>query len=158
MKAVHPKRTRSQTADYVAINKQALSAGMVNARQFNEYRLTHEVRRKELEPCTRHVVKCSNVLPAGESTALAAQMDTPIVDLVSHTYGRQWVQDQLKFNQTVWNVTKDPNRFADGKTFRENRASLLKMHQVEAPKAPFWKLPQFENKVRVPVTCLLNET
>uniref|UniRef100_A0A2K6ENI2 Cilia and flagella associated protein 77 n=1 Tax=Propithecus coquereli TaxID=379532 RepID=A0A2K6ENI2_PROCO len=127
------------TRNYIAMNRGAVKAGLVTAREnflycrFNDIRISdQDDRRLKKEPPS---------LPPDMTFGIPARPSTPFFDLLQHRYQQLWVQEQ-KATQKAIKLEKK-QKVILGKLY-ETRSSQLRKCKPPARPDALWRMPHFQ--------------
>ncbi|VCX43012.1 unnamed protein product, partial [Gulo gulo] len=130
------------TRNYIAMNRGAVKAGLVTARENFLYRQLNDIRISDQED--RHVKKELPSLPPNMTFGTPARPSTPFFDLLQHRYQQLWVQEQ-KATQKAIKLEKK-HKVILGKLY-ETRSSQLRKYKPPVKLDALWHMPHFQ-KVR----------
>ncbi|XP_019331495.1 cilia- and flagella-associated protein 77 isoform X1 [Alligator mississippiensis] len=133
-----PPSLRERPRNYIAMNRGALKAGYVTAREFNLYRHVKDIRCKE-EDGSRFK-KAPPSLPPDMTFGITARPSTPIFDLLQHRYQEVWVEQQRAAAAARQAEKKELQK----KKVCETRTTLLRKHPPPVKVDSLWHLPQFQ--------------
>ena len=144
------RKDKQSERDFMALNKAAVQNGLVTAPENNEFRATHDVRRKTAgDEKTRTRTRR---LPPSMVFGISTRPSTPIFDLLEHKYQDKWLQDRRKMEISkrqeetkvlaAYQLKRNPN------AVYETRASLLRTYQNPVDDAPLWQLPRFKDTAK----------
>ncbi|XP_029776900.1 cilia- and flagella-associated protein 77 [Suricata suricatta] len=140
-----PTRPQELTRDYITMNRGAVRAGLVTARENFLYRQLHDIRISDQDD--QRTKKEAPSLPPDLTFGVVARPSTPFFDLLQHRYQQLWVQEQ-KATQKAIKLEKK-QKVVLGKLY-ETRSSQLRKNQPPVKLDTLWHLPHFQ-KVR---SCL----
>lgn len=152
------RKERTSQRDFMALNRAAVSAGLVSANDQYEFRATHDVRRKaQSEDKSRSRTRR---IPPSMVFGIATRPATPIFDLLEHKYQDKWLQqrrqlelakrqEEHKTGRTTHSagVLNSLQRRSPGNVY-ETRASLLRTYQNPVDPAPLWQMPKFAKEAK----------
>ncbi|XP_007453171.1 PREDICTED: uncharacterized protein C9orf171 homolog isoform X1 [Lipotes vexillifer] len=125
--------------DYIAMNRGAVKAGLVTARENFHYRQLNDIRISDQDD--RRLKKEPPSLPPNMTFGIRARPSTPFFDLLQHRYQQLWVQEQ-KANQKAIKLEKK-HKVILGKLYETRSSQLRKFKppvQLDAP----WHVPHFQ--------------
>lgn len=146
------RKDKNAQRDFMALNRAAVSAGLVTANDQYEFRATHDVRRKaQSEDCQRSRTRR---LPPSMVYGISTRPSTPIFDLLEHKYQDKWLQERRKLelakrqeenkgNSSSGNV----QRRSPGQVY-ETRASLLRTYQNPVDAERPWQMTKFTKEAK----------
>ncbi|KAM9360740.1 cilia- and flagella-associated protein 77 [Symphorus nematophorus] len=123
--------------DFVSLNRDAVRSGVVTSKELSQYRaqrggaLTTKPAPKQREASVPEI-----------TFGISSRPSTPMADVLSHQYGRRWIEEQRFRDQT--SPRNDPQRIKPGCVL-DTKTSLMRRSSAcpaQLPVAPF-KLPQF---------------
>ncbi|XP_077986642.1 cilia- and flagella-associated protein 77-like [Glandiceps talaboti] len=135
------RKEKKQDRDFIALNKAAVSAGLVYAPEQYQYRATHDVRRQVTEE-EKNKVRTRRI-PASMTFGVSTRPSTPVFDLLEHKYQDRWLQDRRKTE--LAKREKIQQKTLTNKGIYETRASLLRKYAPPIDSPPLWQLPKFTN-------------
>uniref|UniRef100_A0A8C6TDL0 Cilia- and flagella-associated protein 77 n=1 Tax=Neogobius melanostomus TaxID=47308 RepID=A0A8C6TDL0_9GOBI len=114
--------------DYVTLNRSAVKAGVVTAKEQSQYRAQ---RLPRVQPITRQqqsdqptTAQGRRVLVPDVSFGLVNRPDSPLGLLLAHEYSQRWIQEQLKRDEM------ENRRLSDARvklrTITDTRTSVLR--------------------------------
>ncbi|GAB5580241.1 cilia- and flagella-associated protein 77 [Prionailurus iriomotensis] len=127
------------TRNYIAMNRGAVKAGLVTARENFLYRQLNDIRISDQDD--RHVKKEMPSLPPNMTFGVVARPSTPFFDLLQHRYQQLWVQEQ-KATQKAMKLEKK-HKVILGKLY-ETRSSQLRKYKPPVKLDALWHMPQFQ--------------
>ncbi|XP_069465410.1 cilia- and flagella-associated protein 77 [Ambystoma mexicanum] len=129
---------RKMVRDFLALNQQAISAGLVKPIEHKHYRKTHDVQRfADKDPPkfpTFH-------LPPDMTFGIPVRPSTPMYDVIEHRFQDGWLQEQRLLDKARQAVQKEKLRL--GKIY-ETRSALLRKFEPPTEPTPLWHLPRFD--------------
>ncbi|XP_007527941.1 cilia- and flagella-associated protein 77 [Erinaceus europaeus] len=136
-----PQRTLPQelAPNYIAMNRRAVKAGLVTARENFLYRKLSDIRINVQDD--RRTKKEPPSLPPNMTFGIRARPSTPFFDLLRHQYQQLWVQEQ-KTNQKATKLDKK-HKTVLGKLY-ETRSSQLRKYKPPVKLDAPWHLPHFQ--------------
>ncbi|KAL8618411.1 hypothetical protein ACOMHN_050179 [Nucella lapillus] len=139
--------------DFLALNRSAVSAGLVTAKENFEYRATHDIRRK---PSATDACKNSRTrrLPPSMVYGLPTRPSTPIYDILEHKFQDKWISQQR--NQDMEKRQRETlgSRFSSASSKKnplkvyDTRATLLRTFQNPVGDKALWQLPRFTKSAK----------
>ena len=137
--AQHDPNHKAQAGrDFKQLNKHAVVEGVINCKQMQDYRKTHDFRLKLGSD------KVAEQKPYDASTSFGrpTNASTSFNDLFSHSYRYDWVAEATPAEEVL--KTKKPKKPTMTKTALAQVAASQAKMAVEAPKEP-WKMKAFAN-------------
>uniref|UniRef100_A0A673J0H5 Cilia- and flagella-associated protein 77 n=1 Tax=Sinocyclocheilus rhinocerous TaxID=307959 RepID=A0A673J0H5_9TELE len=112
-------RNREAERDFIALNREGVKSGLVTAKELQQYRATHDIRR---QPVLFHF-----------------RPSTPISELIEYKYAQRWLEEQQAKDKILQaHQHKKLGRIQD------TRTTLLRKSRP-LPEAPsMWKMPRFQ--------------
>lgn len=152
------RKEKTPQRDFMALNRAAVSAGLVSATDQFEFRATHDVRRKaQSEDKSRSRTRR---IPPSMVFGVSTRPSTPIFDLLEHKYQDKWLQqrrqlemakrqEENKMGRTTHSagVLNSIQRRSPGNVY-ETRATLLRTYQNPVDPAPLWQMPKFTKEAK----------
>uniref|UniRef100_A0A672KQN6 Cilia and flagella associated protein 77 n=1 Tax=Sinocyclocheilus grahami TaxID=75366 RepID=A0A672KQN6_SINGR len=143
----HTMSTRNMEAerDFIALNREGVKSGLVTAKELQQYRATHDIRR---QPLTREGFHRSapDRIPADASFGVTNRPSTPISELIEYKYAQRWLEEQQAKDKIL-----QLGRIQDTRT-----TLLRKSHPL--PDAPsMWKMPRFQ-QVKTPLVPTISHS
>lgn len=137
--------------DFMALNRAALSAGLVTAPENYSYRAGHDIRRLT-EDAKREKVRrerrSQKRLPPSTVFGVPTRPSTPIYELIEHKYQDKWINDKAnQLQKSRRKAVQENAEFKNG-NFAVNRTMVLRMHQDPVESAPLWTMPKFSKNAR----------
>jgi len=132
--------------DYSALNKAALEAGMITAKDQSRFRTVHDIKKKVF---IRDVSQKKAVrFPDDMIFGIPCRPSTPISEVIEHRFLDKWIESMReKELQTKKNREDAANAF---KVSYHTKASLLRQAKIPVEPKPLWHLSKFahgENQV-----------
>ncbi|XP_062062857.1 cilia- and flagella-associated protein 77 isoform X1 [Lepus europaeus] len=127
------------TRNYVAMNRGAVKAGLVTARENFLYRQLNDIRISDQDD--RRLKKEPPSLPPNMTFGIRARPSTPFFDLLQHRYQQLWVQEQ-KATQKAIKLEKK-QKVILGKLY-ETRSCQLRKYKPPVQLDAFWHMPLFQ--------------
>ncbi|KAL7392182.1 hypothetical protein ABVT39_020578 [Epinephelus coioides] len=128
--------------DFVSLNRDAVKSGLVTAKELSQYRAQRGgVRTKN--PAPKHQEGGASQRQAVPDIVFGVKTraSSPLSDLLSHQYGRHWIDEQLSRNRT--SDHKQLQRIRPG-NIPDTRTSLLRRSRaLPVTQTPF-TLPRFK--------------
>ncbi|XP_036276333.1 cilia- and flagella-associated protein 77 [Pipistrellus kuhlii] len=125
--------------DYIAMNRGAVKAGLVTARetmlyqQVNDLRITSEDQRRfKREPSS---------IPANMTFGIPSRPSTPLFDLLRHRYQQLWVQEQKAAQKAI--KLEKKQKVSLGELY-ETRSSQLRKYKPPVKLDALWHMPHFQ--------------
>lgn len=135
--AQHDPNHKAQAGrDFKQLNKHAVVEGVINCKQMQEYRKTHDYRLK----LGSDKVPEQKPYDASTSFGRPTNASTSFNDLFSHSYRYDWVAEATPADEVL--KTKKPKKPTMTKTALAQVAASQAKMAVEAPKEP-WKMKAF---------------
>lgn len=152
------RKEKKAQRDFMALNRAAVSAGLVTANAQYEFRATHDVRRKtQSEDSQRNRTRR---LPPSMVYGISTRPSTPIFDLLEHKYQDKWLQERRKLELAKRQeenkmgrsthsagILSSLQKRSPGQVY-ETRASLLRTYQNPVDADPLWQMPRFTKEAR----------
>ncbi|XP_002735038.1 cilia- and flagella-associated protein 77-like [Saccoglossus kowalevskii] len=135
------RKEQKRDRDFVALNKAAVTAGLVSAPEQYQYRATHDVRRRVTEEEQSKVR--TRRIPASMTYGVSTRPSTPVFDLLEHKYQDRWLQERRR--NELAKREKMQQKTLTNKGIYETRASLLRKYAPPIDSAPLWQLPRFRS-------------
>ncbi|KAL4218770.1 hypothetical protein ACF0H5_021357 [Mactra antiquata] len=141
-----PFKRKEKTAqrDFMALNRAAVSAGLVTANDQYEFRATHDVRRKTQSEDSQR--SRTRRLPPSMVYGISTRPSTPIFDLLEHKYQDKWLSERRKL-ELAKRQEENKQRRSPGQVY-ETRASLLRTYQNPVEPDRLWQMPKFTKEAR----------
>nr|XP_051691310.1 cilia- and flagella-associated protein 77 [Oryctolagus cuniculus] len=127
------------TRNYVAMNRGAVKAGLVTARENFLYRQLNDIRISDQDD--RRLKKEPPSLPPNMTFGIRARPSTPFFDLLQHRYQQLWVQEQ-KATQKAIKLEKK-QKVILGKLY-ETRSCQLRKYKPPVQLDALWHMPLFQ--------------
>ncbi|KAF4016780.1 hypothetical protein G4228_008294 [Cervus hanglu yarkandensis] len=127
------------TRNYIAMNRGAVKAGLVTARENLHYRQLNDIRISDQDD--RRLKKEPPSLPPNMTFGIRARPSTPFFDLLQHRYQQLWVQEQ-KATQKAIKLEKK-QKVILGKLY-ETRSSQLRKYKPPVRLDALWHMPHFQ--------------
>ncbi|XP_078497664.1 cilia- and flagella-associated protein 77 [Lissotriton helveticus] len=129
---------RKMVRDFIALNQDAISEGLVKPIEHYYYRKTHDRQRCiDKGPPTFRTFP----LPPDMTFGIPVRPSTPIYDVIEHKFQDVWVQEQRLFDKARLAAHKEKIRL--GRVY-ETRSSLLRKYEPPTEPPPLWQLPRFQ--------------
>ncbi|XP_029469552.1 cilia- and flagella-associated protein 77 isoform X2 [Rhinatrema bivittatum] len=122
---------------YIALNREAVKAGLVTVEEQDQYRKAHDIRynaeggrfpRRPWHP------------PEGMTYGISSRPSTPFFDLLEHKYRELWIKQQKLRDE----AERLRYREKIQKRLYDTRTTLLRKYQPPVDPAPLWQLPRFK--------------
>ncbi|XP_051040972.1 cilia- and flagella-associated protein 77 isoform X2 [Phodopus roborovskii] len=126
------------TRNYIAMNRGAVKAGLVTARENMLYRELNDIRindqedRRQKEPPSA---------PPNVTFGIRSRPSTPFFDLLQHRYQQLWVQEQKATQQAI--KLEKKQKVILGKLY-ETRSSQLRKYKPPVKLDALWHMPHFQ--------------
>ncbi|EFB30074.1 hypothetical protein PANDA_013738, partial [Ailuropoda melanoleuca] len=130
------------TRNYITMNRGAVKAGLVTARENFLYRRLNDIRISDQDD--RHVKKELPSLPPNMTFGTPTRPSTPLFDLLQHRYQQLWVQEQKDTQKAI--KLEKKHKVILGKLY-ETRSSQLRKYKPPGKPDALWHMPHFQ-KVR----------
>ncbi|XP_053415079.1 cilia- and flagella-associated protein 77 isoform X1 [Nycticebus coucang] len=127
------------TRNYIAMNRGAVKAGLVTARENFLYCQLNDVRISDEDD--RRLKKEPPSVPPNMTFGIRARPSTPFFDLLQHRYQQLWVQEQ-KATQKAIKLEKK-QKVVLGKLY-ETRSSQLRKYKPPVKLTALWHMPHFQ--------------
>uniref|UniRef100_I3MAS2 Cilia and flagella associated protein 77 n=1 Tax=Ictidomys tridecemlineatus TaxID=43179 RepID=I3MAS2_ICTTR len=127
------------TRNYIAMNRGAVKAGLVTARENILYRQLNDIRISDKDD--RRTKKDAPSLPPDMTYGIQARPSTPFFDLLQHRYQQLWVQEQ-KATQKAIKLEKK-QKVILGKLY-ETRSNHLRKYKPPVKLDALWHMPHFQ--------------
>uniref|UniRef100_A0A8C2P480 Cilia and flagella associated protein 77 n=1 Tax=Capra hircus TaxID=9925 RepID=A0A8C2P480_CAPHI len=134
------------TRNYIAMNRGAVKAGLVTARENLHYRQLNDIRISDQDD--RRLKKEPPSLPPNMTFGIRARPSTPFFDLLQHRYQQLWVQEQ-KATQKAIKLEKK-QKVILGKLY-ETRSSQLRKYKPPVGLDALWHMPHFQKVSPAPI-------
>uniref|UniRef100_H2Z9B1 Cilia- and flagella-associated protein 77 n=1 Tax=Ciona savignyi TaxID=51511 RepID=H2Z9B1_CIOSA len=136
---IHRRKEKPLQRDFIALNKGAISSGLVSAKEQAQYRATNDVRRRVTEEDKMKIL--TRRIPPDMTFGISTRPSTPVFDLLEHKYQDKWLSTRREAELARRAKTVQQKKL-DGKIY-ETRASLLRKYQPEVEDPPLWQMPKF---------------
>uniref|UniRef100_A0A8C8SN06 Cilia and flagella associated protein 77 n=1 Tax=Pelusios castaneus TaxID=367368 RepID=A0A8C8SN06_9SAUR len=133
-----PPSPREIPRDYVAMNRGALKAGYVTAREYNLYRQLKDIRCNEDDES--RFKKAPPKVPPGMTYGSLARPSTPFFDLLQHRYKEAWMEQQ----RAITVAQQVGKKKVTKRKVYETRTTLLRKHQPPVKLDSLWHMPHFQ--------------
>ncbi|KAB5528662.1 hypothetical protein PHYPO_G00142820 [Pangasianodon hypophthalmus] len=129
---------RKAEQDFVALNRESVKSGLVTAKELQQYRATHDIRR----PAVSKSFRSAPVrLPQDITFGVPTRPSTPISALLEYKYGQRWLEEQQAKDRAL---LEHQNKKVQLARIQDTRTTLLrKSRPLEKPPST-WKLPHFQ--------------
>ncbi|XP_072815116.1 cilia- and flagella-associated protein 77 isoform X2 [Vicugna pacos] len=127
------------TRDYIAMNRGAVKAGLVTARENFLYRQLNDIRISDQDD--RRLRRELPSLPPNMTFGVRARPSTPFFDLLQHRYQQLWVQEQKATQKAV--KLEKKHKVILGKLY-ETRSSQLRKYKPPVELGALWHMPHFQ--------------
>nr|CAB3230275.1 cilia- and flagella-associated protein 77-like [Phallusia mammillata] len=136
---IHRRREKPLQRDFVALNKGAVSSGLVSAKEHSQYRATNDVRRRVTEEDKKKIL--TKRIPPDMTFGISTRPSTPVFDLLEHKYQDRWLATRRE-SELARRARTVQQKKIDGRIY-ETRASLLRKYQPLVEDPPLWQMPRF---------------
>jgi len=126
--------------DFMALNRTAVSAGLVTAKENFDYRATHDIRCK---PTSEEKNRSQRRLPPSMVFGLPTRPSTPIYDLLEHKFQDKWISQRR--NQEL---AKRRDEKQNNLMLYETRTNLLRTYQNPVEEQQLWQMPRFTKSAK----------
>uniref|UniRef100_UPI0037E8416E cilia- and flagella-associated protein 77 n=1 Tax=Semicossyphus pulcher TaxID=241346 RepID=UPI0037E8416E len=128
--------------DFVSLNREAVKSGLVTSKELSQYRAQRGGARSQNHAPKQREGRASQRPVVPDITfGVTNRPSSPLSDLLSHQYGRHWLDKQLSRNQTGNHQQKLQRIKSDA--VHDTRTSLLRRSRpLPVTQTPF-KLPRF---------------
>ncbi|XP_060762715.1 cilia- and flagella-associated protein 77 [Neoarius graeffei] len=129
---------RKLEQDFVALNREGVKSGLVTAKELQQYRATHNIRRS---------VACKSFkstpvrIPQDVTFGVPTRPSTPIASLLEYRYGRKWLEEQQAKDRALLEHQNKKSQLA---RIQDTRTTLLRKSRPMEKPPSMWKLPRFE--------------
>ncbi|XP_017832518.2 cilia- and flagella-associated protein 77 isoform X2 [Callithrix jacchus] len=127
------------TRNYIAMNRGAVKAGLVTARENFLYRQLNDIRISDQDD--RRLKKEPPSLPPNMTFGIRARPSTPFFDLLHHRYLQLWVQEQKAAQKAI--KLEKKQKVILGKLY-ETRSSQLRKYKPPVKLDTLWHMPHFQ--------------
>uniref|UniRef100_K7FEX9 Cilia and flagella associated protein 77 n=1 Tax=Pelodiscus sinensis TaxID=13735 RepID=K7FEX9_PELSI len=134
-----PPSPREMQRDYKAMNRGALKAGYVTAREFNLYRQWKDIRCNEDDES--RFKRAPPKVPPDMTYGMLARPSTPFFDLLQHRYKEVWMEQQRAI---VVAQQVDKKKVTAKRKVYETRTSLLRKQPPPVKLDSLWHMPHFQ--------------
>lgn len=146
------RKEKGSQRDFMALNRAAVSAGLVTANDQYEFRATHDVRRKTQSEDSQRVR--TRRIPPSMVFGISTRPSTPIFDLLEHKYQDKWLQQRRQLELAKRQEEnkecpseKEMQKRMPGQVY-ETRASLLRTYQNPVEPDQLWHMPKFAKEAK----------
>ncbi|KAK2499389.1 hypothetical protein MC885_010478 [Smutsia gigantea] len=141
LKKQQPTCPRELTRNYIAMNRGAVKAGLVTARDNFLYRRLNDIRIRDQDD--QRLRKEPPSLPPNMTFGIRARPSTPFFDLLQHRYQQLWVQEQKATQKAV--KLEKKHKVMLGKVY-ETRSSQLRRYKPPVKLDALWHMPHFQKE------------
>ncbi|XP_036604020.1 cilia- and flagella-associated protein 77 [Trichosurus vulpecula] len=141
-----PTSPQAMTRDFIAMNRGAVKAGLVTAKEHFLYRQLNDIRRSDQDE--RRYKKDQSSVPPDITYGIRARPSTPFFDLMQHKYQQLWIQEQKAAQKAIKKEKK--NKVTLGR-FYETRTCQLRKYKPPVKLDPLWHMSHFQK-----VNCTLD--
>uniref|UniRef100_A0A8D0X2M6 Cilia and flagella associated protein 77 n=1 Tax=Sus scrofa TaxID=9823 RepID=A0A8D0X2M6_PIG len=127
------------TRNYIVMNRGAVKAGLVTARENFNYHQLKDIRISDQDD--RRLKREPPSLPPNMTFGIRARPSTPFFDLLQHRYQQLWVQEQ-KATQKAIKLEKK-HKVTLGPLY-ETRSSQLRKYKPPVRLDALWHMPHFQ--------------
>ncbi|KAM4577385.1 cilia- and flagella-associated protein 77 isoform 2-T3 [Odontesthes bonariensis] len=96
----------TQRPDFVSLNRDAVKSGLVTSKELSQYRVWAAAQNQAPRKPEGRASRQPNPVP-DITFGVANRTPSPLADLLSHHYARQWLEDQLSRNQASTHKPRD---------------------------------------------------
>lgn len=139
---IHRRLEKPLARDFIALNKGAVSYGLVSAKEQANYRATHDVRRRATEEDKKKIL--TRRIPPDMTFGISTRPSTPVFDLLEHKYQDKWLMSR-RDTELARRAKSVQQKKIDGRIY-ETRATLMRKYQPTVEDPPLWQMNRF-NKV-----------
>lgn len=140
------KNKKSRTRrDFEALNKGAISAGLVNEKGQYAFRATHDARRPIDDDVTANRKPGKTKIP-DMTFGMPVRPSTPIYEVIEHKFQDLWIRDQMSQTKAK-KVAERAAKLKPGQ-INDTRTSILRQHQVAVDPAPLWQMKKFNKSAK----------
>ncbi|XP_034025518.1 cilia- and flagella-associated protein 77 [Thalassophryne amazonica] len=125
-RVVTSERDSPAAVDFVALNRAAVKSGMVTAKEMREYHAQRGGASKK-SACKQFVRATQQPAEPDVTFGLKNRPPSPLTDVLSHQYARQWLDKQLSRDQTCNQRLQGRKKAA---AVADTRSSLLRATRV----------------------------
>ncbi|KAM6169972.1 cilia- and flagella-associated protein 77 [Rhynchocyon petersi] len=133
-----PTCPQELTRNYIAMNRRAVKAGLITARENVLYRQLKDIRISDQDD---RQTKELPSLPPDTTFGIRARPSTPFFDLLQHRYQQLWMQEQKAAQKAIKMEKK--HKMILGKLY-STRSSLLRKYMPPVKLDALWHMPQFQ--------------
>ncbi|CAJ1069552.1 cilia- and flagella-associated protein 77 isoform X2 [Xyrichtys novacula] len=131
---------RTLVPHFVSLNRDAVKSGVVTSKELSQYRAQRaEAMSQSHAPRKKDTLASRRLVVPDITFGVPNRPSTPLEDLLSHQYGRRWLDQQLSRSQNCIQQQQKLQRIKS----KDNRTSLLRRSKpLPVTQTPF-KLPRF---------------
>ncbi|XP_068925397.1 cilia- and flagella-associated protein 77 [Petaurus breviceps papuanus] len=134
-----PTSPQAMTRDFIAMNRGAIKAGLVTAKEHFLYRQLNDIRRSDQDE--RRFKKDQSSVPPDITYGIRARPSTPFFDLMQHKYQQLWIEEQKAAQKAIKKEKK--NKVTLGR-FYETRTCQLRKYKPPVKLDALWHMPHFQ--------------
>ncbi|KAM5331880.1 cilia- and flagella-associated protein 77 [Glossophaga mutica] len=134
-----PVCSKELAPNYIAMNRGAVKAGLVTARESFLYRQLNYIRMSDKDD--RRFKKEPPFVPPNMTFGIRARPSTPLFDLLQHRYQQLWVQEQKAAQKAI--KLEKKHKMILGKLY-ETRSSQLRKYKPPVKLDALWHMPHFQ--------------
>ncbi|XP_074066943.1 cilia- and flagella-associated protein 77 [Macrotis lagotis] len=143
-----PTSPQAMTRDFIAMNRGAVKAGLVTAKEHFLYRQLNDVRRSDKDE--RCFKKDMSSVDSDSTFGIRPRPSTPFFDLMQHKYQQLWIEEQKAAQKAIKKEKKKQGKVTLGR-FYETRTCQLRKYKPPGKLDPLWHMPHFQK-----VSCHLD--
>ncbi|CAM5163744.1 unnamed protein product [Eretmochelys imbricata] len=133
-----PPSPREMPRNYIAMNRGAVKAGYVTAREYNLYRQLKDIRCNEDNES--RFKRAHPRVPPDMTYGIPARPSTPFFDLLQHRYKEVWMEQQ----RAVANTQQVEKKKLQKNKVYETRTTLLRKPPQPVKLDSLWHMPHFQ--------------
>ncbi|XP_066510120.1 cilia- and flagella-associated protein 77-like isoform X2 [Hoplias malabaricus] len=130
---------RKAERDFVALNREGVKSGLVTAKELQQYRSTHDIRRPVASKDMRRSAPAR--IPPDLAFGVSTRPSTPISELMEYKYAQRWLEEQQARDRAL--LARRHKKVQLGK-IQDTRTTLLRKSRPLEEHPSMWKLPRFQ--------------
>ncbi|XP_026858879.1 cilia- and flagella-associated protein 77 isoform X2 [Electrophorus electricus] len=136
-----PAHHRKAVRDFVALNREGVKSGLVTAKELQQYRATHDIRRPAVPNAAAHRSAPARP-PRDIGFGVSTRNSAPISELLEYRYAQRWLEEQQAKDRAL--LAGQHKKVQLGK-IQDTRTTLLRKSRPPEEAQSMWKLPRFQH-------------
>lgn len=136
---VKPYNKNGFVKDFITLNKQAATAGLVRAEEQQAYRAQHQVLKAKAAK-TKVLKYPKKMSPDFMTFGVPTRPSTPVYDLLENSYQERWIRGMRDVEKAQREQEKQAKR---SNTIQDTRTSLMRKKVVKVEDSKLWHMDRW---------------